>query len=160
MECTILTSEAAVADIAGEWEQLQKRAGCSIFITYGWFDSWWRFLARPHGWKLHVVVGRENGRLVAIAPLSGHPAQGPRASCAGPVPGYLGLQRDFLLEDRRCAELRCGSASGAAGITILRAFRKCIPMRRAWRSCSRSPVRCAHRLPARFSSNGRRARHG
>src|SRR3954468_7273730 len=97
MDCSILTTEAAVADIASEWEQLQKRTGCDIFLAYGWLDAWWRFLGKPHGWKLHVVIGRENGRLVAVAPMAVIRRRGLK------VLRWAGADtsdfNDFLLED-------------------------------------------------------------
>jgi CelD/BcsL family acetyltransferase involved in cellulose biosynthesis len=97
----ILTSEAAVAALAAQWQQLQARVGRSPFTDSRWIDAWWRFLGKPHGFRLHVAAGWESDRLVAVAPLAVVRRHGlRRLQWAGAeVFDYC----DMLLEDQRHA---------------------------------------------------------
>src|SRR5258708_7573252 len=96
MHCEILTSEPAITAIAGEWQSLHSRAGCGIFSGYAWFDTWWRHLGQAGGFRPHVVIGRRDGRLVAIAPLAVMRRKGVRLlQWAG---SEIADYSDFLLE--------------------------------------------------------------
>src|SRR5262245_23624727 len=110
MECEILTTEAALAALAPEWESLQERCGKSIFTAYHWCGSWWRHLGREAGYTLHIAVGRRDGRLVAVAPMAVALRKGLRMLewAAADVADYC----DFLLED------------GGGGTVIWDAIRK------------------------------------
>lgn len=67
----ILTDESAVAAIAGEWRQLQSRTGGGAITDSERFLVWWDSIGRTHASRsLHIVVGREGTRLVALLPLT------------------------------------------------------------------------------------------
>ncbi len=69
LEYAIITTEDALARMAGEWNELYARAGDGLFTDYDSFMVWWTTMG--HGSRtLHVVTGRENGRLVGVVPLT------------------------------------------------------------------------------------------
>jgi CelD/BcsL family acetyltransferase involved in cellulose biosynthesis len=69
MKIDVITSETALMGIVREWKILQSRAARFPFANPGLFIVWWRMRGRQTGRRLHVVTGRENGELVALAPL-------------------------------------------------------------------------------------------
>ncbi|MDQ2804535.1 MAG: hypothetical protein M3Y41_18325 [Pseudomonadota bacterium] len=68
MDAAVLTSEHALAAISEEWRSLDSRAARFPFADPALFEAWWRLRGRQGGRKLHVVTGRQDGRLVALAP--------------------------------------------------------------------------------------------
>lgn len=70
LACHILTSTEQVEIIAEEWRQLHADVGKSPFSSYDWFHIWWRTIGNAHGRALHIVTGREEGKLVALLPLA------------------------------------------------------------------------------------------
>ncbi|HET8945395.1 MAG TPA: GNAT family N-acetyltransferase, partial [Candidatus Polarisedimenticolia bacterium] len=57
-----------LADLAPEWDALAADAGLDHpFLTHDWVSAWWE--AFGAGRSLHVLVVRDAGRAVAIAPL-------------------------------------------------------------------------------------------
>ncbi len=69
MEVRILTTEAMLAELRHDWRDLCRRAARTVFEDPEWFECWWQFLGKPGKPHLHVAVGMEGGRLVAVAPL-------------------------------------------------------------------------------------------
>jgi len=66
----ILTSEADVEALEGEWRHLQQSVGRTPFTNYDWFKAWWDNLGKSRGRTLHIVTGRIDQQLVAILPLA------------------------------------------------------------------------------------------
>lgn len=57
-----------LADLGPEWDALAAEAGLEHpFLTHDWVSAWWE--AFGAGRELHVLVVRDAGRAVAIAPL-------------------------------------------------------------------------------------------
>lgn len=68
---THLSEFAALAD---EWNALlEKCPSNSIFLTWEWLFTRWKYL--PERRHLHIVTVREQGRLIAVAPLAIRPWQ-------------------------------------------------------------------------------------
>lgn len=70
----VVSSEQALHALAGEWDALAARSETSLpFNAHAWAIACWsHFHRHAHGYTeavLHVVVLREDGRVVAIAPL-------------------------------------------------------------------------------------------
>ncbi len=55
--------------LRAEWDELliSSSSDC-IFLTWEWLYTWWRHLAGDR--KLHLILVRNDGRLIALAPLA------------------------------------------------------------------------------------------
>ncbi len=69
MEIEVVSSEAALRALFHDWRNLQLRAGRQLFTDPAFFNAWWDVYGRSSGRALHIVAGRRQGRLVALAPL-------------------------------------------------------------------------------------------
>ena len=69
MEIEVVSSEAALRSLFDDWRDLQSRAGRQPFTDPAFFSAWWDNHGRASGRTLHIVTGRREGRLVALAPL-------------------------------------------------------------------------------------------
>jgi CelD/BcsL family acetyltransferase involved in cellulose biosynthesis len=69
MNFQTISSEEQVRDLFEEWRALQSRAGRCFFTDPAFFAAWWDTHGRSSKRTLHVTIGREQGRLVALAPL-------------------------------------------------------------------------------------------
>ena len=58
---------AAVAPLAGEWDDLADRAGATPWLRPGWIDAWWRAFGSG---SLEIVALRDGARLAAVVPLA------------------------------------------------------------------------------------------
>src|SRR5207244_3207037 len=68
MTLDVIDDINALAELAPEWRELvQNSAAPSPFLTPEWLLAWWTHLAGSR--TLHVLVVREEGRLMALAPL-------------------------------------------------------------------------------------------
>lgn len=65
----IVTDENALGSLASEWDALVSRSSGTIFQTFDWQYLWWKHFASKPQHHLLVVLFRENGRLIGIAPL-------------------------------------------------------------------------------------------
>jgi CelD/BcsL family acetyltransferase involved in cellulose biosynthesis len=63
----VCTTREGFHGLQAEWEALEDRAECSVFQTYTWLNTWWA--AYGDGRALHIVLFRDEGRLVGIAPF-------------------------------------------------------------------------------------------
>lgn len=58
--------------LRGEWnELLAASAADCLFLTWEWLSTWWRHLSGAR--RLHLILVREAGELIAIAPLCVRP---------------------------------------------------------------------------------------
>jgi CelD/BcsL family acetyltransferase involved in cellulose biosynthesis len=64
-----ISSEEQAKTLFDEWRALQLRVGRSLFTDPAFFAAWWDTHGRGSGRRLHVTIGRDQGRLVALAPL-------------------------------------------------------------------------------------------
>jgi CelD/BcsL family acetyltransferase involved in cellulose biosynthesis len=69
MECTIISSASSLAAITEEWDLLQARVSRFPFSNPVVFQAWWHTQGKRLQCELHVVMGRQDGKLVALAPL-------------------------------------------------------------------------------------------
>ncbi len=69
MDIQTISSEERVEELFEEWRALQFRVGRTLFTDPGFFAAWWDMRGRSSKRTLHVTVGRDQGRLVALAPL-------------------------------------------------------------------------------------------
>ncbi len=65
---SVVTTEDGVCAIREAWNDLHARCGNSIFFDGDSFLIWWRTVGRSSR-SLHIVVGHEDGKLVAVLPL-------------------------------------------------------------------------------------------
>jgi ribosomal protein S18 acetylase RimI-like enzyme len=105
MRCEILHDPAAFERLAGEWDDLARRAQVGLFLSHRWLSAWWRAF---HGIdELWVLVVRDGERLQAAWPL--HLKAGALRTAELRVLGDLGgAQRSVLaapgdLEDAAAA---------------------------------------------------------
>ncbi|MGV3592755.1 MAG: GNAT family N-acetyltransferase [Gammaproteobacteria bacterium] len=73
-DTAVIATDAAFHDLRAEWtELLQASSSDTFFLTWEWLYTWWKHL---HGnRRLHIVTVRQEGRLVALAPLAVRPRQ-------------------------------------------------------------------------------------
>jgi CelD/BcsL family acetyltransferase involved in cellulose biosynthesis len=66
----ILHSASEFDDLKDEWNDLLERSDSTVFQSFEWQRSWWRFFGETNtSCQLFLVVIRQNDRLVAVAPL-------------------------------------------------------------------------------------------
>jgi CelD/BcsL family acetyltransferase involved in cellulose biosynthesis len=67
----VVRTGADLRAIAGEWQALERSTPAhAVFQTYDWCEAWYRRYAElREGVRLHVIVGRRDGRIVFIWPL-------------------------------------------------------------------------------------------
>ena len=64
----VISDPAAFAGMESEWNETVERAGIEHpFLRHEWLCTWWDCFGA--GRRLHIVVVRSNGRIMAIAPL-------------------------------------------------------------------------------------------
>jgi len=68
-ELYTITSVAGLKEIAGEWAELARRAGGSLFRGPEWLLPWWHEYHRVLAAELRVEIATDGGRLVALAPF-------------------------------------------------------------------------------------------
>ena len=69
MDWTLYRDESGFDALKEEWNDLLTRSRFNtIFLTWEWQTTWWRHLGRRRG-TLCILAGREDGHLIAIAPL-------------------------------------------------------------------------------------------
>jgi len=95
-----VTDADRLAAVAAEWRALERRAaaGSQFYQSHGWVEPWWRCIAAPTGWRLRVLLGRANGRLVLAWPLAIAPGRFCR-TLAG-AGGVLSPYSDAIVERR------------------------------------------------------------
>lgn len=69
MELTLYSDESGFAALRAGWNDLLRRSRFdTIFLTWEWQTTWWRYLGAARG-PLYLLALREAGRLIGIAPL-------------------------------------------------------------------------------------------
>ena len=69
LELTLYRDESGFEALHEEWDDLLRRSRCdTIFLTWEWQTTWWRYLGTPRG-PLFILAMRDAGRLIGIAPL-------------------------------------------------------------------------------------------
>ncbi len=69
MELTVYHDESGFAALHDEWNALLAHSRCdTIFLTWEWQTTWWRYLGACRG-PLFVLAVRDAGRLIGILPL-------------------------------------------------------------------------------------------
>jgi CelD/BcsL family acetyltransferase involved in cellulose biosynthesis/2-polyprenyl-3-methyl-5-hydroxy-6-metoxy-1,4-benzoquinol methylase len=63
----IMRTEQEFDAIEGEWNNLVQDSTCSVFQTFEWVRTWWKYFHRRH--ELKIMLFRESGKLVGIAPM-------------------------------------------------------------------------------------------
>ena len=64
----IVRESERLAALREEWNELLRDSRSdNVFLTWEWLATWWRHLSR--GRRLFVVVARDRGRAIALAPL-------------------------------------------------------------------------------------------
>ncbi|MBN2470604.1 MAG: GNAT family N-acetyltransferase [Anaerolineae bacterium] len=65
---TLSHDPARLAALQAEWQALQARSSCSIYLTWDWITAWWAHCGPPAElWLLEARAA--DGRLVGLAPL-------------------------------------------------------------------------------------------
>ncbi|MFI8848746.1 GNAT family N-acetyltransferase [Streptomyces sp. NPDC053499] len=116
LTATLCRSEEQFAALAADWEALRSRnRSATPFQSHAWLWSWWRSYGRRG--RLRVVLVRENGRLVAAAPLMlVHRPLPVLVTLGGSISDY----QDVLLDDS------CPRAAGALARALHTAFRSAV----------------------------------
>lgn len=91
----VITDPGEFTALQGEWQELLADSPCDcLFLTWEWLHTWWEQLAGDR--SLHLVTVREDGRLIAIAPLALRP---PRLRRLIPFPVLEFLASDNVGSD-------------------------------------------------------------
>jgi CelD/BcsL family acetyltransferase involved in cellulose biosynthesis len=65
----IITDTAGFRELREEWTELLRCSGCScLFLTWEWMFTWWQHLGGSR--RRHLITVRQDGLLIAIAPLA------------------------------------------------------------------------------------------
>lgn len=59
-----------LGSVAGVWRELEARGAATPFQAFGWHVAWQRQLGDPQGVRPAIVVGRDRGRVVMVAPFA------------------------------------------------------------------------------------------
>ncbi len=71
MDLILYRDESGFEALRGEWNDLLRRSRFdTIFLTWEWQTTWWRYLGAQRG-PLYLLAAREAGRLVGILPFYG-----------------------------------------------------------------------------------------
>ncbi|WP_020404168.1 GNAT family N-acetyltransferase [Gracilimonas tropica] len=63
----IVTSEQDFDSLEVSWSQLCEASECSIFQTFEWNRTWWKYFGNSN--SLHLVILKREGEMIAIFPL-------------------------------------------------------------------------------------------
>ncbi|MEV6193414.1 GNAT family N-acetyltransferase [Streptomyces sp. NPDC051920] len=121
----LVTEEAEFAGLAAAWGRLYRRCGAATaFQSHAWLHSWWQSYGTPG--RLRLVVVREGGELLAVAPLMRARRRLPAlVPLGGPISDYADVLLDDEHADRAAALLAEGLS--AAARTALIDFREVRP---------------------------------
>ena len=72
IETTICSSADELADLREEWERLETPEG-AYYTTHRFVSAWWQSYRHAPGYRLHVVVVRQEGQVVGIGPFAFRP---------------------------------------------------------------------------------------
>ncbi|MFE1285346.1 GNAT family N-acetyltransferase [Streptomyces sp. NPDC058751] len=121
----LVTGEREFAELATAWDRLYRRCGAATaFQSHAWLHSWWLSYGTPG--RLRLVVVREGGELLAVAPLMR--ARRPLPTLV-PLGGPISDYADVLLDDEHTDRVAALLAEGlsAAARTALIDFREVRP---------------------------------
>ena len=126
--------------LAADWDDLVDRcAAATPFQSHAWLSSWWRSYGRPG--RLRVVTVRQDGRLVAAAPLMLRRLPTPRYVAVGEgLSDFL----DVLLDDAQAEQ---------TAPVLARALTRGLRLNRPWAVLDLRELRsggAAHRLAAHW----------
>jgi CelD/BcsL family acetyltransferase involved in cellulose biosynthesis len=108
----VLHGDDALGAVREEWDDLVARcASATPFQSHAWLDSWWRHYGRRG--RLHVVLVRRDGRLVAAAALQRR-RRGP-CTVLSPLGGALSDFTDVLVDDAVAVEAARGLVAVLVG---------------------------------------------
>lgn len=70
----IISDPASFLDLRKDWDELLEACpNDCIFLTWEWIYTWWQHLSENR--KLHIIVVRLDGLLIALAPLALRPGR-------------------------------------------------------------------------------------
>ena len=70
LDIVILTGGEAFDEIQSEWNELHLASEATVFQSHAWLRTWWRHFGEDFPFReLHVVLVRQNGKLVGSAPF-------------------------------------------------------------------------------------------
>lgn len=121
----LVTGEREFAELAEAWGRLYRRCGAATaFQSHAWLHSWWLSYGTPG--RLRLMVVREGGELLAVAPLMRARRRLPMlVPLGGPISDYADVLLDDEHADRAAALLAEGLS--AAARTALIDFREVRP---------------------------------
>jgi CelD/BcsL family acetyltransferase involved in cellulose biosynthesis len=99
IEVNELRTTADLEPVRAEWDELARRVKASVFLSHGWFMACARNLSTTE--KLKILLLRDGGRLVGIAPLMSSRTSLRRMPLdqVGFLINVLSPFCDFILED-------------------------------------------------------------
>lgn len=63
----MLTRREEIEMLMPEWIGLYGRSPQNLFLNPKWHQIWWNTIGHREGWRPHIVTGRSDGQLVAVA---------------------------------------------------------------------------------------------
>lgn len=67
LSCTIETSFERLEHLRELWDEFTEKAGGSIYMSFDWCQTWWRFYGRRNA--LRIYIARSGKQIVGILPL-------------------------------------------------------------------------------------------
>jgi len=67
VEIEVIRDACRFLSLRDEWDSLVEAAAVSIFQTFDWQWTWWKFFGKRL--RLHILLFRQGGTLIGIAPL-------------------------------------------------------------------------------------------
>jgi CelD/BcsL family acetyltransferase involved in cellulose biosynthesis len=64
---TLVQTEAELDTLENVWNELIRQSDVSVFQTFEWLRTWWKFFGR--GRQMHCLVFKSENRVIGIAPI-------------------------------------------------------------------------------------------
>jgi len=67
LSVSVISEEAEFDTLEADWDRLVRESDCTVFQTYEWQRTWWKYYARNR--ELHCLLFKEGSEIVGIAPM-------------------------------------------------------------------------------------------
>lgn len=70
LDVQVVEEEGMFQSLQSDWNELAELCGGTVYQTFEWAWIWWKHYGAPnHSRRLYILTFRDDGRLLAIAPL-------------------------------------------------------------------------------------------
>lgn len=75
IDVSICRTAEELADLRDAWVTLESHPDTPFYVTHRFVSAWWGSYSHAPGYRLHVVVVRQEGRVVGIGPFALRPEE-------------------------------------------------------------------------------------